>query len=103
MTCSEFAVSYASRLMTEPNITGVACIDDNEGGCRCGYNLLLVTSMTGTYRVEGSTVYHYDRTSAEPFSAADYCVNGGSLTLTGHDRTYLFNQSALRSLTLVKQ
>jgi hypothetical protein len=103
MTCQEFSVSYASRLMTEPNITGVACIDDGASGCRCGYNLLLVTSMNGTYTVDGTKVNHYDKTSNEPFSRADYCVKGNSLELYGHERTFLFNQASLRSLTLVKQ
>lgn len=100
-TCNEFGAQLKERLLQEPNIenNSVACTDDASGdGCLCGYNLLMVTGAKGTFTMKGNTVSHYDHTTKQPVSTADYCVSGSSLTLYGHNNNYLFNQPAIRTL-----
>ncbi len=103
LTCSEFNTHLAERLSTEPNIQGVTCTDDGEGGCACVYNLLMVTGANGTWSTSGAVLNHYDKVTGEVVSRADYCVKGSELELSGHHRTFLFNQPALRSLVLSKE
>lgn len=99
MTCSEFGAALKDFYVTEPNITGVACGDDGEGGCACIYNLLIVTGTNGTYTIGGSVIHHYN-VNKLPESDADFCVIQDQLQLTGHDRQFLFNQQHVRSLVL---
>jgi hypothetical protein len=77
-------------------------VDDRNQGCICGYDLLMVTGANGTWTTQGSTINHYDRTTQQPVSQADYCLEqtsaGPQLTLSGHHGTFLFNQPHLRSL-----
>jgi hypothetical protein len=103
LTCAEFNTILAERLSTEPNIQGVACGDDDDGGCLCVYNLLMVTGSNGTWTTDGTVVNHYDKVTGETVSRADYCVSGDTLELSGHHRTFLFNQPHLRSLVLTRE
>jgi len=100
LTCSEFTPILLKGLSTQPNIMNFRCGNNGSGGCVCLYDLLLITSVVGKYVVDGSVINHYDTTSNSPVSAADFCVNGNELDLSGHRRTFLFNQPAMRSLVL---
>ncbi len=103
-SCSEFGEALRFRLEQEPNIDNstIACGSDDAGGCLCGYTLLMVTGANGTWTLQGKTVNHYDRTTQQPVSQADYCVEnsgaGETLSLSGHNKNFLFNQPHLRSL-----
>ena len=99
-TCSEFGAQLKDRLKQEPNIENesIGCVEDKEEGCLCGYNLLMVTGAKGTFTMKGTTISHFDQTTKQPVSTADYCVEGGTLTLYGHNNNYLFNQPAIRTL-----
>jgi hypothetical protein len=101
-TCSEFGAQLKERLKQEPNIENesIGCTDDSSGeGCVCGYNLLMVTGAKGTFTMKGTTVNHYDHTTKQPVSIADYCSKDGTLTLYGHNNNYLLNQPAIRTLS----
>ena len=102
-TCKEFEASVVTRLMTEPNIDRIVCGDDGAGGCNCLYDLLMVTGSNGTWSVDDQGVItHYDKVTGEPPSRADFCVKDGQLDISGHMRTFLFNQPHLRSLVLTR-
>jgi hypothetical protein len=103
LTCSEFNASLAMRLATEPNISGVYCGEDGVGGCECVYDLLMVTSVNGTFTIDGNVINHYDKVTNEPVTRADYCVNGDQLELGGHHRTFLFSQPHVRNLTFFRE
>lgn len=102
MTCAEFEGVLQARLATEPNIAGLVCGPDGKGGCNCLYDLLMVTGSNGTWIAEDGVVTHYDRVTGVAPSRADFCVNGGTLDLSGHERTFLFNQPHLRSIVLAR-
>ncbi len=101
MTCQEFTPILLAGLATQPNISNFGCGDDGGGGCTCTYDLLLITAIEGKYATIGSVINHYDTVANNPVSSADYCVNGNTLELSGYKRTFLFNQPALRSLSLI--
>jgi len=101
MGCTEFSHAMATVLQTEPNIDSVVCDDGPQGGCTCIYNMLLVTSVSGPWRRDGDLITHYDELGSAP-AESDYCVNGNQLDLTGHDRTWVFNETGLRTLQLVR-
>lgn len=102
LTCAEFEPILQDGLATQPNISEIRCVSDNEGGCQCTYNLLLITSIQGTWKVIGNTITHTDTVASNPPSSADYCIQGNSLELTGYKRQFLFNQPALRTLQLTE-
>lgn len=103
LSCKEFAPILQEGLATQPNISQIQCANDGAGGCVCGYSLLLVTGVQGTWAPVGNTLVHTDSLASNPVSSADYCIQGNSLELTGYKRTFLFNQPALRTLRLTEK
>ena len=101
-TCTEFQEAVKVRLLTEPNIAGIVCGEDGAGGCNCLYDLLMVTGSNGTWTVDDGVITHYDKVTGEAPSRADFCVKDGQLDLSGHMRTFLFNQPHLRSIVLTR-
>lgn len=102
LSCQEFTPILQLGLATQPNLSGFACVNDGEAGCKCVFDIELFTAMQGNYAVIGHTISHTDTLFFNPVSNADYCVNGNTLSLTGYDRTFLFNQPALRTLQLTE-
>jgi len=103
-TCSEFGAQLTDRLKQEPNIDNksIACTDDGKEGCVCGYNLLMVTGSKGTFTLKGDSINHFDHTTKQPVSVADFCVDGPTMRIWGHNNNYLFNQPAIRTLAFVE-
>lgn len=101
MGCNEFTFQMREKLRAEPNISDINCGPGPQGGCSCIYDMLLISGVTGPWRTEGGVLTHYDALRDFP-SEADYCVNGDTLEMTGHDRTWLFNQTGLRTLQFVR-
>jgi hypothetical protein len=81
--------------------SNIACAALAAGGCRCTYQISFASLMSGRWRSEGATLVHSNAAKMLP-SEADYCVGraGESLSLRGHDRTSLLNQTGIRTLEL---
>jgi hypothetical protein len=103
MGCTEFTYAVRDELAQEPNIDPeqINCFPGPQGGCSCAYDMLLVSGVTGPWRRNGDLITHYNDFGDFP-AETDYCVNGNSLEMTGHDRTWLFNQGGLRTLKFVR-
>ena len=101
MGCTEFTAAMRVALENEPNISQINCDPGPQRGCRCIYDMLLVSGVSGPWRRTGDVITHYDEITGEQ-AEADYCVNGSNLEMTGHDRTWLFNQSGLRTMQMVQ-
>ena len=102
ITCEDFTPVLAKGLATQPNLAVDHCVNDGAAGCQCVVKIDLFTAMQGNYVTIGHTISHTDTLFANPISNADYCARGNQLELTGYKRTFLFNQPALRSMTLVE-
>ncbi len=102
ISCLDFKPILAKGLATQPNLAVQACLNDGAAGCQCIVNIDLFTAMQGNWAPVGHTISHTDTLFFNPVSNADYCVKGNQLELTGYKRTFLFNQPALRTLTLVE-
>ncbi|HTM43852.1 MAG TPA: hypothetical protein VL137_02795 [Polyangiaceae bacterium] len=98
--CEEFSHAMSTVLKTEPNVSSVECHPGPQEGCSCIYNMLIVTGVTGAWRrkPDSSLMVLYDDLDTPP-APADYCAQAsGELDMTGHDRTWLWNQQGLRTL-----
>jgi hypothetical protein len=99
-SCQELGRHIKEAIAAESNVTNMRCYDIDEGGCECAYELLLLNSLPGTWGAAGTKATFYDNSLAPaPPSTADFCVNGDTLTMTGHNGSQLFNRPALRTLT----
>lgn len=100
-SCPALGRHIAAAIAAESNVYNMRCSDDADGGCVCDYELRLFTSVPGTWAAspEDGRVTFYDNSLApSPPSPADYCLNGDSLEMTGHNGLWLFNRPNLRTL-----
>lgn len=98
-SCPALGRHIAAAIAAESNVYNMRCYDDGEQGCTCDYELRLFTSVPGTWAAAGNRVTFYDNSLApSPPSPADYCLNGDTLELTGHNGSWLFNRPNLRTL-----
>lgn len=104
VSCPVMGRQIGTFLAPEANIYDFRCQDpaDGEGGCQCDYDLTFIGGPTGRwYSGQGSTTINFFDDSFAPPATADYCLNSnGSLDLTGHDGTALFNEKSMRTLHL---
>lgn len=99
-TCPELGRHIKEAIAAESNVTNTRCYDDGEGGCACDYELLLLTSLPGSWAqgANGKVTFYDESLAPAPPATADYCLNGETLAMTGHNGTQLFNRPALRTL-----
>lgn len=79
----------------------IICAATAAGGCRCTYGVSFAGSLKGRWLRNGVVLTHSDASRMLP-SQADYCVqgSGSSMTLWGHDRTWILDQPGIRTLNL---
>lgn len=80
------------------------CADDGSGGCLCTYSLTSEQTggpLSGRWSIQGALLTHFGGNNLLP-SQADLCVKGDTLTLWGHDRTAIWDQPGLRTITLTR-
>jgi hypothetical protein len=101
VSCPELGRRIKEAIAAEANVYNTRCYDDNEGGCMCDYDLSLFTSLPGSWSTDNDQgiVTFFDQSLA-PFPPAptDYCVQGDTLSMTGHNGQQLFNRPDLRTL-----
>ncbi|HVZ75054.1 MAG TPA: hypothetical protein VHJ20_21880 [Polyangia bacterium] len=106
LSCPALGRRLGEFLAAEANIYSVRCFDPadpSQGGCDCQYDVSFIGGPSGRwFSDKGSTSITLFDDFYNPASVADYCVKGdGSIDLTGHDTTALFNQTSYRTMHLV--
>jgi len=80
----------------------IACVDDGNLGCACTYDLASEPTgggLAGRWSTQGALLTHF--ADILP-TQADLCVSGDTMTLWGHDRTWIWGYPGLRTMTLVR-
>jgi hypothetical protein len=103
LTCPELGRRLGEFLASEANIYSARCFDPEttSGGCLCDYDVSFIGGPTGRwFSAPGSSEITFFDDFYAPPAKADYCVHtdDGSLDLTGHDTTALFNQKSFRTM-----
>jgi len=100
VSCAELGRHIKEAIAAEANVYNTRCYDDGEGGCLCDYDLSLFTSLPGSWSQSGNGIVTFFDGSLAPQAPApaDYCLNGSTLTMTGHAGQQLFNRPDLRTL-----
>ena len=82
----------------------IACAAGPDGGCGCTYDVSFAGAVKGRWGRNGTVLTHADASKMLP-SQVDYCVAspGQRMTLWGHDRTSIFDQTGIRTLELQGQ
>jgi hypothetical protein len=99
MTCSDSPSQVSCQFYY--SYQNIACADDSQGGCVCTYDVSFAGALSGRWTASGGVLTHSDASKMLP-TQADYCVgsSGNSLTLWGHDRTSILDQTGVRTLML---
>jgi hypothetical protein len=82
----------------------IACNDDGAGGCLCTYDIASEPTgggLSGRWSTQGALITHFADTGLVP-SQGDLCVSTDTMTMWGHDRTWLWDQPGLRTITLTR-
>jgi hypothetical protein len=98
------------QTQTQAYLTAVAqaafrdfsCVASPAGGCDCSYTYAGEAADQGSWRVSGSVLYFLSASATQQVVATDFCAQGNSLVLSGHNGISLFNDRGLRTLTLTR-
>lgn len=91
-SCDGFGKAFADYGAQLGGVKDTSCAPSTSG-CLCHYVVeadAAGTDLTGTWSVSGNLLTHFAGTGVLP-SQADFCVQGDTMTLWGHDRTVLFD------------
>lgn len=91
-SCELFGAALAKYGASLGGVKDTSCVP-SELGCRCSYTSeadAAGTDLTGKWTANGAVLTHFAGTGVLP-SDADFCVQGDTMTLWGHDRTVLFD------------
>jgi hypothetical protein len=115
-TCTQLQNDLTTFLAAQAGqkVLNIACSSSDDGGCSCSYIFELKVSDQGTWTAAGTTVYQSSVQYAYNGSGggeavvfqpqkpvpSDYCVQDGTLQMTGQDGNSLSGVQGLRSLTL---
>ena len=84
------------------NFNDFACENAGDGGCDCSYLYFEGTTESASYAIVGSQLYIVNATSRLPPRSYDYCVQGDTMTLGGHNGLPLFGSKNLRWVELAR-
>ena len=84
------------------NFQQFACADAADGGCDCSYLYDEGSTEMARYETVGSQLLVVDSMSLLPPRAYDYCVQGDTLTLGGHNGIRVFGSRILRSVVATR-
>ena len=107
----------ANNAPVPPAFDTISCSDSAQGGCDCQYNYSVVLTDAGNWANLGKVLTQSSTASSYQYNgqpvaasqtpskalAASFCVNGGSLTMSGYNGTSISDAPGLRVLSLVKQ
>lgn len=98
-TCDELTAALNDRLENSSGFGSFSCTDGDDFGCDCSYDRFSVPALLGSWSTRNGVVTHFDSFGKLP-SQADYCANGDTLQLSGHNRQFLWDHTGLRELVL---
>jgi hypothetical protein len=104
-TCSELASQTQAYLTTHSQeaFQDFSCADSASGGCDCSYAYAGEAADQGSWRVSGNVLYFLSESNnTQQVVATDFCAQGDSLVISGHNGISLFNDRGLRTLTLTR-
>lgn len=76
-----------------------SCSATESGGCSCDYSVALTSTTAGPWATGNGQISFFDFDAAPP-AAADYCMSGAELSLSGAKGADLFNRASLKTLKL---
>ena len=82
----------------------IQCSDNGSGGCVCSYDIASEPTgggLSGRWSTQGALITHFADTQSIP-SQADICVGDSTMTIWGHNRTWVWDQAGLRTITLMR-
>jgi hypothetical protein len=82
------------------NFNDFACENAGDGGCDCSYLYYEGTTESANYAIVGSQLLIVNSSSRLPPRNYDFCVQGDTMTLGGHNGIGLFGSKNLRSVVL---
>ncbi|HWZ90284.1 MAG TPA: hypothetical protein VNW92_15580 [Polyangiaceae bacterium] len=84
------------------NYNNFACTPSSDGGCDCTYRYGEGVGETARYAVMGNELYILDAMSGLPPHAYDFCIQGDTMTVGGHNGSHLFGSAGLRSMVMTR-
>jgi hypothetical protein len=102
LSCAALGPALEENQLVDADITNFQCVDREQGGCKCSYDVQSFGGNAGTWEALGGEVTHFADLRS-PVSKADFCVQGDELELSGHAMTTLFNQTGLRSMVFRRE
>jgi len=84
------------------NFNDFVCENAGDGGCDCNYLYFEGTTESASYANLGSQLYIVNATSRLPPRSYDFCVQGDTMTLGGHNGIGLFGSKNLRSVVMTR-
>jgi hypothetical protein len=99
-TCAAMTVAAANGQFL--NFNDFVCANAGDGGCDCNYLYYEGTTESASYAPLGSQLYIVNATSRLPPRSYDFCVQGNTMTLGGHNGIGLFGSKNLRSVVLTR-
>ncbi len=100
-TCDQLTQSISGYLSGAfVNYNDFACQNATDGGCDCTYKYGEGVGETARYAVVGNELYILDAMSGKPPHSYDFCIQGDSMTVGGHNGSHLFGSDGLRSMVM---
>jgi hypothetical protein len=84
------------------NFNNFMCGDAGSGGCDCNYDYFEGTTESASYALAGSQMLIVNSSSRLPPRSYDFCVQGDTMTMGGHNGIGLFGSKNLRSVELTR-
>ena len=84
------------------NYNDFVCGDAKGGGCDCTYLYYEGTTESAHYQIVGNQLLIVDAASFLPPRTYDYCVQGDTMTMGGHNGLGLFGSNHLRSVVATR-
>ena len=99
-TCSALTAFAAGGAFL--NYNDFVCDNAGDGGCDCSYLYYEGTTESAYYQIVGSQLVIVNSASRLPPRTYDYCVQGDTMTMGGHNGIGLFGSKNLRWVELTR-
>ena len=84
------------------NYNDFVCENAGDGGCDCSYLYYEGTTESAHYQIVGNQLIVVNAASLLPPRTYDYCVQGDTMTMGGHNGLGLFGSKNLRSVVATR-
>ena len=102
-TCDQLTQSISGYLSGAfVNYNDFLCHNATDGGCDCTYKYGEGVGETARYAHVGNELYILDAMSGKPPHSYDFCIQGNTMTVGGHNGSHLFGSDGLRSMVMTR-